>query len=203
MVSGIYGIYLEGSGRFVDAYCDMDTAGGGWTVIQRRMDGSVDIDKTWAEYKKGFGSVSAEHWLGNDNIHFLTSLKTYRLRIDLVDFYGNTSNATYKPFRVGNESVNYKLEIGSYSGSAGDALRVHHGNGFTTKDRDNDLCIHNCGVLFNSGWWFRKCLTSNLNGIYTDIGLSTKQYEGLAWTTWPDTYFITWTEMKVRPLRED
>nr|XP_054752894.1 ficolin-1-like [Lytechinus pictus] len=117
-VSGIYGIYLEGSGRFVDAYCDMVTAGGGWTVIQRRMDGSVDFDKTWAQYKKGFGSVSAKHWLGNDNIHFLTSLKTYQLRIDLVDFYGNTSNATYNPFSVGNESVNYKLEIGSYSGSA-------------------------------------------------------------------------------------
>ncbi|XP_041463273.1 ficolin-1-A-like [Lytechinus variegatus] len=118
-VSGIYGIYLERSGWFIDAYCDMDTAGGGWTVIQRRMDGTVDFDKTWAQYKKGFGSVSAEHWLGNDNIHFLTSQKTYQLRIDLVDFYGNTSNATYNPFSVGNESVNYELEIGSYSGSAG------------------------------------------------------------------------------------
>lgn len=33
-------------------------------VIQKRFNGYVNFDRTWEEYKKGFGSVSEEYWLG-------------------------------------------------------------------------------------------------------------------------------------------
>jgi len=41
---------------FCESVCD----GGGWLVIQRRRDSSVDFDRTWVEYEEGFGSIDGE-----------------------------------------------------------------------------------------------------------------------------------------------
>ncbi|KAL4689563.1 hypothetical protein H8959_012354 [Pygathrix nigripes] len=71
-LSGWHTIYLPDC-RPLTVLCDMDTDGGGWTVFQRRMDGSVDFYRDWAAYKQGFGSRLGEFWLGNDNIHALTA----------------------------------------------------------------------------------------------------------------------------------
>ncbi|XP_035664242.1 ficolin-1-A-like [Branchiostoma floridae] len=82
----------------------METAGGGWTVIQRRQDGSVPFNRTWEEYKLGFGNTSGEYWLGNDNIHLLTSQENFTLRVDLMDWGGQTAYAEYSLFRIQRNS---------------------------------------------------------------------------------------------------
>ncbi|KAI8515721.1 hypothetical protein Bbelb_065340 [Branchiostoma belcheri] len=78
--SGVYLVTLQNNTP-VEVYCDMDNDGGGWTVIQRRIDGTVPFNRTWEEYKRGFGNKNGEHWLGNDNIHLLTNQKDYRLQL--------------------------------------------------------------------------------------------------------------------------
>ncbi|XP_056256014.1 angiopoietin-1 isoform X2 [Seriola aureovittata] len=89
-------------------YCNMETAGGGWTVIQRREDGSVDFQRTWKEYKMGFGSVSAEHWLGNEYVYQLTSQRQYALRVELTDWDGHQAFSLYDRFQIGSEKQNYR-----------------------------------------------------------------------------------------------
>ncbi len=94
----------------------MTTSGGGWTVFQRRVDGSVDFYRGWKDYKTGFGELNSEFWLGLDKIHRMTSSKSNELRIELEDFSGNTRYALYSDVSIAAEIDKYRLSIGSYSG---------------------------------------------------------------------------------------
>ena len=94
------------------------TAGGGWTVIQKRMDGSVDFNRTWDDYKYSFDNFSGEFWLGLDKINCLTRNKTNnKLRVDLGVKTGKTAHAEYDWFAISNEMVKYQLYIGNKASS--------------------------------------------------------------------------------------
>ncbi|XP_030845805.1 ficolin-2-like [Strongylocentrotus purpuratus] len=199
-VSGVYSI---DPGVPMNVYCDMETDGGGWTVFQRRIDGSVDFFRSWSDYKIGFGSVSSEHWLGNEKIHRLTDQKKYELRIDLEDFDGNTRYANYVLFKMADRTGLYNLTVHGYSGTAGDGLMYHDGQRFSTPDRNNAK-FSNCAAKYRAGWWFRYCFASNLNGIYqngTDTGL--RHFRGVIWRGGlriGDSFKTC--EMKIRPEPE-
>ena len=104
------------SSEVIEVFCDQTTAGGGWLVFQKRLDGSVDFDRGWAEYKVGFGNLTGEFWLGLDKIHRLTRGGNYKLRVDLEDFAGNNFYAEYDLFKVGSEEEKYQLSVGSFEG---------------------------------------------------------------------------------------
>ena len=114
--SGVYIIDPDGSGAF-DVFCDQKAAGGGWTVIQKRLDGSVDFQRGWNDYKRGFGNVNGEFWLGLDKMNRLTKTKS-RLRVELEDTKGNTAYAEYDFFAVASERALYKMSLGSYYGES-------------------------------------------------------------------------------------
>ena len=113
-ISGVYTIDPDGSGAF-DVFYDQKTAGGGWTVFQKRLDGSVDFSRGWNDYKRGFGNLNGEFWLGLDKINRLTKAKS-KLHVDLESWKGKTAYAEYSLFAVSDEKNKYKLSLGSYSG---------------------------------------------------------------------------------------
>ena len=68
-------------------------------MFQKRLDGSVDFYRDWAEHKRGFGNLTGEFWLRLDKILRLSSSGSHRLRVDLEDFAGNTYYAEYDLFK--------------------------------------------------------------------------------------------------------
>ncbi|KXJ12085.1 Ryncolin-2 [Exaiptasia diaphana] len=171
--NGVYTVQPDNQPAF-QVYCDMTTDGGGWTVFQRRQDGSVDFYRNWQQYKTGFGNLNAEFWLGNDYIHRLSTRTASSLRVEVEDWDGTRKYAKYGSFSVGDESDKYRLRVGSYSGTAGDSLAYHNNMAFSTKDRDNDKRSGvNCATSWTGAWWYNDCHYSNLNGKYLRNKMST------------------------------
>ena len=165
----------------------------GWTVFQRRMDGSVDFYLNWDDYVHGFGNISEEHWLGLSKLHRLANVSR-QLRIDMRDENGVNISASYSSFYIGGSSTDYTLHVSGFSGSFGviDALTYHNGYKFTTKDNDNDHDAQNCAVRFYGAWWYNNCYHSNLNGHYGDAAVSKD-------VIWYSTR-IRFAEMKFRTM---
>ena len=140
----MYKINPDGLGEF-EVYCDQKTAGGGWTVFQKRQDGSVDFYRPWDDYKRGFGNLNGEFWLGLDKIHRLTVSGSYKLRVDLEDLHGITAFAEYSSFAVTSERAKYQLSLGSYSGKS---WNQHYHTGWRSGESTRS---HQCGPGSNPG----------------------------------------------------
>ncbi|XP_038052362.1 ficolin-3-like [Patiria miniata] len=147
-VTGMYTIFPAGFADGLKVYCDMETDGGGWLVIQRRQDGSVDFYRGWADYRVGFGELAGEFWLGNDNLRTLSnSTGSWDLRIDLEDWDGNTTWAEYGGFQISGQD--FLLSFGSFNADneSCDSLRT-----LSNSDGSWDLRVHleECGG--NTAW---------------------------------------------------
>ena len=141
-----------------EAYCDTSSGGGGWLVVQRRQDGSVDFNRTWLEYEDGFGKLTGEFWYGLKALHCLTGQGGWGMRMEVTLTNGTNIFLQYEQFKVASAKDKYKLTVGGFQGIITDPM----GDGmyFTTKDRDNDQ--HggtNCALWSKEtgGWWYNSC----------------------------------------------
>ncbi|XP_076815435.1 uncharacterized protein LOC143461558 isoform X5 [Clavelina lepadiformis] len=191
--SGVYTIYPISDP--IQVYCDQVRDGGGWTVIQRRFDGSLNFNRPWLDYRSGFGSASGEHWLGLDLISTMTSGGVQELRVDFVKrIFSERGDAKYSSFVVGDLSTEFSItSIGTFSGSTGTPNFMQNAlnTKFSTSDLENDMeSSRNCAESEEGGWWYRDCVflsdRANLNGRYDlhfEIGSSN----------------LVSSEMKIRP----
>ena len=117
--------------------------------------------------------------------------------MELEDWNSGKVYAKYGIFNIGNEQTQYRLEVGLYSGTAGDSLAYHNNMAFTANDRDNDNSgSRNCAVRYTGAWWYKSCHYSNLNGQY--LG-GKSDYRGARWYHFRDQLSLKFTEMKLRP----
>ena len=202
--SGVY--FVKGiTSKPVSVYCDMETDGGGWTVFQRRKDGSVDFYRGWDDYANGFGDLSllGEFWLGLEKIHKIMAVyEGHELRIDLKDWKNKSAFATYSEFSVGDARSNYTLQVGGYLGTAGNAFEVSNKMQFSAKGHDNDRRYNDCAERHHGAWWYgsedgHTCFNANLNGKYFKSGITSDQ-SAIAWRQWKGFEALQFSEMKFR-----
>ncbi|KAA8577654.1 hypothetical protein FQN60_010653 [Etheostoma spectabile] len=180
--SGMYLLQPDNSNQLMQVWCDQRHDPGGWTVILRRQDGSVNFFRNWETYKQGFGNIDGEHWLGLESIYWLTNQGTYKLLVTLEDWTGHKTFAEYASFRVESEADFYRLRLGQYHGNAGDSLTWHNSKQFTTLDKDHDVYTGNCAHYQKGGWWYNACAHSNLNGVWYRGGHYRSRYQdGVYW----------------------
>lgn len=192
----------------VTAYCDMGSTGaketGGWTVVLRRQNTSWDLEdfnRSWVEYREGFGRPGeGEWWFGLAPLHALTYRQPFEVQFILHDLELGTFLAAYTTFRVESEGNNYSLLISGFSGNVSyDALAsMHHGEPFSTYDKDNDEITHgNCAVNNGGGWWYKRCHRATLTATFpTSLDRSARTirwYRPGGWLVFDDV------TMKIRP----
>ncbi|XP_014726015.1 PREDICTED: angiopoietin-related protein 3 [Sturnus vulgaris] len=158
--SGVYTIQPNGSEAF-NVYCETKF-GTSWTVIQRRVDGSLDFNQTWDAYTNGFGDLNEEFWLGLKKIYSITKQGSYLLRIELQDWRGNRRHIEYS-FSLGGPSSNFSLQLSRMAGSIPNALPEHTELPFSTRDTARGS---SCPENQLGGWWHSECEETNLNGKY-------------------------------------
>ena len=170
--SAVYTIVdLCGQGTKVQGYCDTITDGGGWLVIQRRQDGSVNFNRFWWEFEMGFGTLASEFWYGLRALHCLTGQGGWEMRMDIKLANGTNIFLQYEHFKVASAKDKYKLTVGGFQGTTTDSMAYHNGMNFTTRDRDNDQWDSvNCAQYLRhgpgGGWWYKGCTNIQPNVAY-------------------------------------
>uniref|UniRef100_A0A3P9QAW2 Angiopoietin-like 3 n=1 Tax=Poecilia reticulata TaxID=8081 RepID=A0A3P9QAW2_POERE len=202
--SGVYAVKPNQSEPFY-AYCEI-SSDQGFTVIQQRVDSTVDFDQTWEMYQKGFGNLEKDFWLGLKKIHTISQLGSYIMRIDVEDWKEEKHWAEYS-FSLEGPSEDYTLHLSHLAGDLPDAMTNLTGSRFSTKDKNNDSgCSSDCTTRnCTGGWWQSACSETNLNGKYFSLrtkGRSVRR-KGIQWRpgTGP-SYYLKMSKISLRALTD-
>ncbi|XP_037811105.1 fibrinogen-like protein 1 isoform X2 [Lucilia sericata] len=175
-----------------------------WQTILRRQDGSENFNRTWNEYKTGFGQKNGEFFIGLEKLHIMTMYsEPQELLIILQDFANQTRYAKYNDFLIGSENEKYTIKkLGKFYGDAKDSFSQHLNYAFSTYDQDNaNATMSHCAKEYPGGWWFSSCFYSHLTGPYLRHSqIDKKKEQGIVWYAWHGVnYSLKYVEMLIRP----
>ncbi|XP_053633886.2 angiopoietin-related protein 7 [Cherax quadricarinatus] len=202
--SGVYDIYpftCRCSNK-VQVWCDMETDGGGWTVFLSRQTQipREDFNRSWTEYKHGFGNRDGEYWLGTENLYTMTTSRNYNLRLDLILPSGIPQYTEWQDFKVGPEESRYRLSWSTFTSLdfslTSNCLSYANGRSFSTYDQDEDSYSDNCALIQGGGWWYYNCLQFNP----TNSGSRMGSEAGLNITCFNHDFIsLSKLQLKIRP----
>ncbi|GFS05175.1 tenascin [Elysia marginata] len=100
----------------------------------------------------------------------------------------------------------YRLHVSQQSGMESDrrsryhayqGLTRHHNAVFSTYDKMSEATRRRCELGYDNptGWWFKPCQRSNLNGVW-----GAENASGIYWKSSGNHEFPTFTEMKIRRI---
>ncbi|CAF3788526.1 unnamed protein product [Adineta steineri] len=183
-----------------------------WLTIQNRETNSIDFNRTWIEYRRGFGNIRnrTDFWIGNENLHWLTSTYSCRLKIEVTDWYNETRTATYEVFRIANQQDGYRIKISEYHGDMEVSNKIdsfsrwHHNARFSTYDHyaTNTNCPQKHG---GGGWWYHsgiECGHVQLNGRFATHSDGLVPFNtGILWIGWKSDrhYSFQRVNMAIQP----
>ncbi|XP_066910641.1 ryncolin-1-like [Clytia hemisphaerica] len=161
-VSGVYEMNLMGKGKR-RVSCNMEVSGGGWMVIFRKNKASNEnFQRTWEEYREGFGDINREFRMGNELINRVTnSGAKYYIFVWAKTFDGNITVSKYGSFYIEEESNDYRIHFddkllegfASFGGDNGNNDKNVNGMGFSTLEIDNDGRSGNCAGKHGPSWY--------------------------------------------------
>lgn len=193
--SGLYTIFRSGPFNPVYTYCDLETDGGGWTVIMRQtFNCTTNFERGWEDYEEGFGSLQGSFWMGLKEMQVLAESGNWLLRVDMERENGSRHHVAFNGFKLKGE--NYQLVLGpEHSKDISNNIAIFNGSSFSTHNRDTGG--QNCPRQFKAGWWFREddCIGTVGNALTTKVPTLSTWYVPHT----KEDVRMKYYEMKVRP----
>ncbi|PIK45637.1 putative tenascin-like [Apostichopus japonicus] len=207
-VSGVYRLQPNGIANPFDAFCDMETDGGKWTVMLRRTNSTVSFLRGYDEYVEGFGDINDAFWIGLDKLYSLNKQGNTEMVVVMTDQRDTTGAVKYRNFRIGAAAAKYPLEViagftepvTGYTATPGNGLFYNKGAAFSAPDQDNDRSTRDCANELYGAWWFKGGMCTRANPLGEYLMQDDRRYErGVFWAPFRGKqHSLKFLEMKVR-----